>query len=100
MNPLSVTRDCFCVSAPALVKSLIDTWIERAELERLLAEAIKAIPETARTILALYYNEEYTLRQIANILGMHSSYVSALKSQAILRLRSTITKKWPGTRGR
>src|SRR5579872_1552 len=44
--------------------------LERAELERLLAEAIEAMPEIERTVLALYYKEELTLREIAQIMGM------------------------------
>jgi RNA polymerase sigma factor for flagellar operon FliA len=73
--------------------------LERSELEKLLAEAIEKMPPVERTVLSLYYHEEMTLREIAKIVDLHESRVSQLKSQAILRLRSFIEKRWPTTRG-
>jgi RNA polymerase sigma factor for flagellar operon FliA len=72
--------------------------VERAELERLLASSIERMPYLERTILSLYYHEELTLREIAKVVNLHESRVSQLKSQAILRLRSSLRKRWP-TRG-
>lgn len=69
--------------------------LERSELERLLAEAIERMPYVERTVLSLYYHEELTLREIAKVVKLHESRVSQLKSQAILRLRSNLEKKWP-----
>jgi RNA polymerase sigma factor FliA len=45
-------------------------------------------PEMERTVLGLYYTEELTLREIAQVVNLHESRISQLKSQAILRLRS------------
>ncbi|MBL8214029.1 MAG: FliA/WhiG family RNA polymerase sigma factor [Bryobacterales bacterium] len=73
--------------------------LERTELERLLAEAVERMPPVERTVLSLYYQEEMTLREIAKIVELHESRVSQLKSQAVLRLRSYIEKRWPTTRG-
>ena len=73
--------------------------MERAELERLIAEAIERMPAIERTILGLYYHEELTLREISKIVRLHESRVSQLKSQAILRLRSFIAKRWPLAKG-
>jgi RNA polymerase sigma factor FliA len=73
--------------------------LERAELQRLLAQAIEKMPETERLVLSLYYHEELTLREIAGIVHLHESRVSQLKSQAILRLRSWIEKRWPVEKG-
>jgi RNA polymerase sigma factor for flagellar operon FliA len=69
--------------------------VERAALERLLAEAIEKMPQLERTVLSLYYYEEMTLREIAKIVDLHESRISQLKSQAILRLRSYMQKRWP-----
>lgn len=69
--------------------------VERAELERLLAEAIDKMPTLERTVLSLYYYEEMTLREIARIVDLHESRISQLKSQAVLRLRSYLQKRWP-----
>jgi RNA polymerase sigma factor FliA len=73
--------------------------LERVELERLLAQSIEKMPYIERTVLSLYYHEELTLREIAKIVDLHESRVSQLKSQAILRLRSYILKRWPMERG-
>ena len=73
--------------------------MERAELERLIAGAIEKMPQVEKTILGLYYHEELTLRDISKVVRLHESRVSQLKSQAILRLRTVIAKRWPMTRG-
>lgn len=80
--------------------NLPSTILERAELERTLAAAIEQLPETERTVLGLYYQEEMTLREIAAIVKLHESRISQLKSQAILRLRAHLMERWPGRRGR
>jgi RNA polymerase sigma factor for flagellar operon FliA len=68
--------------------------LERAELERVLAVAIERMPKIHRTVLGLYYYEEMTLREISKVVGLHESRVSQLKSQAVLRLRSILQKRW------
>ncbi|MGP8243204.1 MAG: sigma-70 family RNA polymerase sigma factor [Bryobacteraceae bacterium] len=68
--------------------------VERSELERLLALAIDRMPKIERTVLHLYYFEELTLREIAEIVGMHLSRVAQLRTQAILRLRSHLERVW------
>jgi RNA polymerase sigma factor for flagellar operon FliA len=73
--------------------------LERSELEKLLASAIARMPEVERKVLALYYHEELTLREIAGIMNVHESRVSQLKSQAILRLRTYMERRWPTERG-
>jgi RNA polymerase sigma factor FliA len=72
--------------------------LERAELERLIASSIDRIPRAERTVLSLYFYEELTLREIAEVMGIHLSRVSQIKSQAILRLRTSMVKRWPGAR--
>jgi RNA polymerase sigma factor for flagellar operon FliA len=72
--------------------------LERAQLEGLLAECIDRIPKTERTVLSLYFYEELTLKEIAEMMDVHLSRVSQIKSQAVLRLRAAIGKRWPGVR--
>ena len=73
--------------------------LERSELQKLLAEAIARMPDIERTVLSLYYYEELTLREISKIVRLHESRISQLKSQAILRLRSYMERRWPTMRG-
>ncbi len=74
--------------------------LESAELEELLAEAIDRMPPVERDVLSLYYQEDLTLREIAEIMNVHLSRISQLKSQAILRLRAYVDKRWSTQRGR
>jgi RNA polymerase sigma factor for flagellar operon FliA len=69
--------------------------LERSEEQRLLAAAIEKMPRTERIVISLYYHEELTLREIAKVVNLHESRVSQLKSQAILRLRASLEKRWP-----
>ena len=78
---------------------LPSTLLEKSELERLLAEGIDVIPPMERTVLGLYYQEELTLREIAQVVNLHESRISQLKSQAILRLRSHMAVQWPLSHG-
>jgi RNA polymerase sigma factor FliA len=72
--------------------------LERSELEKLISGAIERIPKTEKTVLSLYFYEELTLREIADIMDVHLSRVSQIKSQAILRLRTAMLRHWPGGR--
>ena len=75
-------------------ESIPSRIVERSELERVLALAIDRMPKIERTVLHLYYFEELTLREIAEIVGMHLSRVAQLRAQAILRLRSHLERVW------
>jgi RNA polymerase sigma factor for flagellar operon FliA len=68
---------------------------ERDQLEQLIASSIQNMPDIERTVLSLYYHEELNLREIAEIVGLHTSRISQLKTQAIARLRCTVAKSWP-----
>jgi RNA polymerase sigma factor for flagellar operon FliA len=84
---------------PDTGENLPSVLLERSELEKLLASSIELIPEIEKTVLSLYYREELTLREIAQVVNLHESRISQLKSQAILRLRGQLAQKWPVTRG-
>jgi RNA polymerase sigma factor for flagellar operon FliA len=73
--------------------------VERSQLEQLLSDAIRKIPPMERTVLGLYYIEELSLREIAEVVDLHESRISHLKSQAILRLRADMEKIWPAQAG-
>jgi RNA polymerase sigma factor for flagellar operon FliA len=64
--------------------------LERHELRTILARAIRALPERERHIIALYFEEELTLAEIGQVIGVGESRVSQLRTQAIARLRSSM----------
>jgi RNA polymerase sigma factor for flagellar operon FliA len=64
--------------------------LERLELREQLAKAIQEIPDRERQILSLYYEEELTLAEIGEVIGVGESRVSQLRTQAIARLRASM----------
>ncbi|MFT3743036.1 MAG: FliA/WhiG family RNA polymerase sigma factor [Pyrinomonadaceae bacterium] len=57
-----------------------------------LAKAIEKLPERERQVIALYYVEELTMKEIGEVLGVTESRVSQLRSQAIVRLKANLPK--------
>src|SRR6202012_3368041 len=47
--------------------------LERNELEKLIAASIDRMPKGEKTVLSLYFYEELTLREIADVMGVHLS---------------------------
>jgi RNA polymerase sigma factor FliA len=68
------------------------TQLEHRELRAQLAAAIEELPERERHILALYYQEELTLAEIGEVIGVCESRVSQLRSLAISRLRTLLRR--------
>lgn len=66
--------------------------IERDQFRRALIQAIGALPERERLVLALYYDEELNLREIGAVLGVTESRVCQIHGQALLRLRSRLAE--------
>jgi RNA polymerase sigma factor for flagellar operon FliA len=64
--------------------------LERKELKVHLARAIQELPERERQILALYFEEELTLAEIGQVIGVTESRVSQLRTQALARLRTLL----------
>jgi len=67
--------------------------IEENQQRHLLAGAIDKLPEKERQVVALYYVEELTMKEIGQVLGVTESRVSQLRTQAIVRLRANLPKK-------
>jgi RNA polymerase sigma factor for flagellar operon FliA len=76
----------FCVDPG---ESAVQT-IERQELRSHLAKAIGELPERERQILALYYEEELTLAEIGEVIGVCESRVCQLRGLAVTRLRTLL----------
>lgn len=61
-----------------------------AEMKQHMVDAIDALPERERMVLTLYYYEELSMKEIAQLLGVVESRVSQIRSSAVLRMRSTL----------
>ena len=62
--------------------------IDTVELKDRLADAIESLPDRERLVIALYYYEALTLREIGDVLGVTESRVSQLHTKAVLGMRS------------
>lgn len=61
--------------------------VESRDMLRCLAGALQILPERERLVLALYYNEELKMKEVASILEVSESRVCQLHAQALARLR-------------
>ncbi len=61
-----------------------------SEMKELLAHAIAELPEKERQVLALYYYEELTMKEVGAVLGVGESRVSQIHSMALVRLRARL----------
>lgn len=65
---------------------------EEAETRRLLAAAVAKLPAREREVIALYYLEELTMKEIGEVLGVTESRVSQMRTQAVVRLRAGLSR--------
>jgi RNA polymerase sigma factor for flagellar operon FliA len=64
----------------------------RSEMKDLLTRAIEDLPEKERQVLALYYYEELTMKEVGAVLGVGESRVSQIHSMAVVRLRARLAE--------
>ncbi len=63
---------------------------EVSETKEVLAEAIEKLPEREKIVVALYYYENLTLREIGEVLGVTESRVSQMHTKAVVRLKAKL----------
>jgi RNA polymerase sigma factor for flagellar operon FliA len=59
-------------------------------LKETLAKAIERLTEKERTVISLFYYEDLSLSEIAEVMNLSPSRISQLHSKAILRLRGAL----------
>jgi RNA polymerase sigma factor FliA len=67
--------------------------IDATDLKDRIADAIARLPEREKLVVALYYYENLTLREIGEVLGVTESRVSQLHTKAVLRLRGRMSEE-------
>ena len=65
---------------------------QKKELKHVLAEALKTLSKREQMVMSLYYYDELTLREIAEILGVTESRVSQIHSKVIIHLHSKLKR--------
>ena len=56
-----------------------------------LVSKIESLPDREKMVMALYYDEEFNLREIGEVLGITEGRVCQIHGQALLRLKSRMT---------
>lgn len=64
--------------------------VEQESVEE-LAAAIEELPEREQLVLALYYHEDLTLKEIGHVLQVSESRVSQIHTKAIMTLRKRLS---------
>jgi RNA polymerase sigma factor for flagellar operon FliA len=67
--------------------------LEREELKRVIAAAVERLPEREKQVIALYYQEGLTLKEIGAVLGVTESRVCQIHSQAMARIRAAVMRE-------
>lgn len=67
-----------------------DEAINKEELKEMIIRAIDDLPETERLVIALYYYEELTLKEIGQVLQLSESRISQIHTKTILSLRGKL----------
>jgi RNA polymerase sigma factor FliA len=68
--------------------------LEKSELRAFLVMAIDRLTEQEKLVIALYYFEELTLKEIGEVMTISESRVSQIHTKAVLKLRGMIRERF------
>jgi len=68
----------------------------RSEMKELLARATGELPPQERQVLALYYYEELTMKEVGAVMGLSESRICQIHTVAMVRLRSRMKELLQG----
>ncbi len=71
-------------------KTTPENILEKKELCRILGDIIDKLPENQKTVIALYYYEELTYKEIGKIMNLSESRISQIHSKAILNIKNKL----------
>ena len=88
-------------AAQDLIESAPSTWDNpfeiycKAESRAHLAKAVGQLSEREQLILSLYYREELTMKEVAEVVGLAVSRVSQIHAAVLVKLKATLTHIQP-----
>jgi RNA polymerase sigma factor for flagellar operon FliA len=68
--------------------------IEKGELRSFLVVAIERLTDQEKLVIALYYFEELTLKEIGEVMSISESRVSQIHTRAVAKLRGMVREKF------
>ncbi|MGI6484880.1 MAG: FliA/WhiG family RNA polymerase sigma factor [Thermoanaerobacterales bacterium] len=69
-----------------------DVFAEKQEIKKILTDAINRLPKQERLVVTLYYYEDLTFKEIAEVMKLSQGRISQLHTKAILRLRGRLCR--------
>lgn len=69
---------------------------EKKEIKELLAYSINTLSKNERMVISLYYYDEFTYKEIGNIMELSESRISQIHSKSILKIRNILEKEGVG----
>ena len=106
---LALTTGLTIFSLDAPVDDEVDAGIQKAiaeaamdenkeeeilrDLKEVLGKAIDLLPEKEKHLIALYYYEELTMKEIGSLLSLGEPRICQLHNQAVLRLRGKLRQQ-------
>ncbi len=70
----------------------IEARLEEDQAKMALLQTLDRLPEQERLVVALYYYEQMTLKEIGRTLGISESRVSQVHTRAMIRLRTRVAR--------
>lgn len=67
-----------------------DSTVNEFFMKEMLAKSIERLTEKEKTVISLFYFEDLSLSEIAEVMSLSPSRISQLHSKAILRLRGSL----------
>ena len=64
--------------------------VSKEELKKVLADSLKLLTEKERKVILLYYYEDMTLKEIAQVLEVSESRVSQLHTKALSKMKTAM----------
>ena len=68
--------------------------IERQELRGYLTDSINNLTDQEKLVIALYYYEELTLKEIGEVMHISESRVSQIHTKAVTKLRLLVKERF------
>lgn len=68
--------------------------VEKLEMRAFLTTAIDRLTEQEKLVIALYYFEELTLKEIGEVMSISESRVSQIHTKAVVKLRNMVKEKF------
>ncbi len=76
--------------SPANEDIIPERKVMRQELKEVIQEALESLSERDRLVITLYYYENLTLAEIAEVIGVTVQRVSQINARAILKIRDRL----------